>query len=279
MATDNNPASLPLISVVMAAYNAEKFIAESIQSVLNQTYNNWELLIVNDGSTDRTEAEILQFSDSRIRYFSQINMGVSAARNTALKNLKGSYFCMLDADDILPVDSLKARIEKMLSDAELEFVDGAVIVKNSTLEKELKKYKFNFRGNPTKSLVRLDGQCFFGPSWMIKIKPNKKYFFDESITHGEELMLYLSLSKDGVYSTVDETVLVYRKSDSSAMSNLKGLESGYKKILSSVKKMDYVLDEDKRYMKFRIIRIMFLSYLNKLDIYNAITVFFRIVRI
>jgi hypothetical protein len=143
----------------------------------------------------------------------------------------------------------------------------------------MKKYKFNFRGNPTKSLVRLDGQCFFGPSWMIKIKPNKKYFFDESITHGEELMLYLSLSKDGVYSTVDETVLVYRKSDSTAMSNLKGLESGYKKILSSVKKMDYVLDEDKRYMKFRIIRIMFLSYLNKLDIYNAITIFFRIVRI
>jgi glycosyltransferase involved in cell wall biosynthesis len=279
MDIDNSPASMPLISIVMAAYNAEKHIAESIQSVLDQSYSNWELLIVNDGSTDRTESEILHFSDTRIRYFSQINLGVSAARNTALKNLNGTYFCMLDADDLLPANSLKVRIEKMLSDAELEFVDGAVIVKNSSLEKELKKYNHSFRGNPTKSLVRLDGHCFFGPSWMIKIKPDKKYFFDESISHGEELMLYLSVSKDALYATVDETVLIYRKSENSAMSNLKGLEKGYKKILSYVKKMDYVSQEDKRYMKLRIIRIMFLSYLNKLDIFNALTVFFRIVKI
>jgi hypothetical protein len=110
---------------------------------------------------------------------------------------------------------------------------------------------------------------------MIKKIPEKKYLFDESITHGEELMLYLSLSENAVYTTVDEPVLVYRKSDNSAMSNLKGLETGYKKLLEFVKKLNYVNEADKRYMKFRIVRIMFLSYLRRMDILNAFSVFFR----
>lgn len=266
---------MPLVSVIMAAYNAEKYITESIQSVLEQTYTNWELVVVNDGSIDKTESKIYAFDDPRIRYFSQINLGVSAARNTALRNIKGNYFCMLDADDLLTPNSLKARIDKMLSAPEAEFVDGTVIVKNSSLDKVLKKFQFSYYGDPTKSLVRLDGNCFFGPSWMIKKIPEKKYLFDESITHGEELMLYLSLSENAVYTTVDEPVLVYRKSDNSAMSNLKGLETGYKKLLEFVKKLNYVNEADKRYMKFRIVRIMFLSYLRRMDILNAFSVFFR----
>jgi len=275
MSENKNDIEMPLVSVIMAAYNAEKYITESIQSVLEQTYTNWELVVVNDGSIDKTESKIYAFDDPRIRYFSQINLGVSAARNTALRNIKGNYFCMLDADDLLTPNSLKARIDKMLSAPEAEFVDGTVIVKNSSLDKVLKKFQFSYYGDPTKSLVRLDGNCFFGPSWMIKKIPGKKYLFDESITHGEELMLYLSLSENAVYTTVDEPVLVYRKSDNSAMSNLKGLETGYKKLLEFVKKLNYVNEADKRYMKFRIIRIMFLSYLRRMDILNAFSVFFR----
>jgi glycosyltransferase involved in cell wall biosynthesis len=275
MSENKNDIEMPLVSVIMAAYNAEKYITESIQSVLEQTYTNWELVVVNDGSIDKTESKIYAFDDPRIRYFSQINLGVSAARNTALRNIKGNYFCMLDADDLLTPNSLKARIDKMLSAPEAEFVDGTVIVKNSSLDKVLKKFQFSYYGDPTKSLVRLDGNCFFGPSWMIKKIPEKKYLFDESITHGEELMLYLSLSENAVYTTVDEPVLVYRKSDNSAMSNLKGLETGYKKLLEFVKKLNYVNEADKRYMKFRIIRIMFLSYLRRMDILNAFSVFFR----
>lgn len=275
MNENKNDIEMPLVSVIMAAYNAEKYISDSIQSVLEQTYTNWELLVVNDGSIDKTESKIHAFDDPRIRYFSQINLGVSAARNTALRNIKGSYFCMLDADDLLPPNSLKARIDKMLSAPEAEFVDGTVIVKNSSLDKILKKFQFSYYGDPTKSLVRLDGNCFFGPSWMIKKIPEKKYLFDESITHGEELMLYLSLSENAIYTTVDEPVLVYRKSDNSAMSNLKGLETGYKKLLEFVKKLNYVDEVDKRYMKFRIVRIMFLSYLRRMDVLNAFSVFFR----
>jgi glycosyltransferase involved in cell wall biosynthesis len=276
MKEETNSIEMPLLTVVMAAYNAEQYISSAIQSVIDQTYSNWELIVVNDGSIDKTEAKIFEFKDTRIRYFSQINMGVSAARNLALKNMKGSFFCMLDADDILPQNSLKARLDKMISNPEAEFVDGTVIVKNNTLDKVLKKYRFSYYGDPTPSLVRLDGNCFFGPSWMIRIKPEKTYLFDENITHGEELMLYLSISNGAIYTSVEEPVLIYRKSENSAMSNLKGLEAGYKKILFYVKKMENVTVADKRYMKFRILRIMFLSYLRRLDFWNAASVFFRL---
>jgi glycosyltransferase involved in cell wall biosynthesis len=267
--------NLPLVSIIMPAYNAENYIAEAISSVIDQTYSNWELLIVNDGSIDKTESIVLSFQDERIRYFSQINLGVSAARNTALRNMKGTFFCMLDSDDLLPQNSIKLRIDKMNSSPEVEFLDGTVIVKNTTLDKTLKSFRFNHYGNPTKSLVRLDGNCFFGPSWMIRIVKDKHYCFDETITHGEELMLYLSVSNEGIYASIDDPILIYRKSKNSAMSNLRGLESGYKKILSEVMKMSYVSAEDKAYMKARINRIMFLSYLSKYDVYNAIRILFR----
>lgn len=89
-------------SVIMPAYNAEKYIAYAIDSVLTQTYSNFELIIVNDGSTDKTEDIVKQYSDkdTRIILVSQENSGCAgAARNTALKYVTGDYIQILDADD------------------------------------------------------------------------------------------------------------------------------------------------------------------------------------
>lgn len=89
-------------SIIMAAYNAEKFIKEAINSVLYQTYQNWELIIVDDGSTDKTADIIDLYSrkDKRIITIHQKNSGTAAAaRNTALKYVTGEYIQMLDADD------------------------------------------------------------------------------------------------------------------------------------------------------------------------------------
>ena len=95
-----------LVSIIMPAYNVEKHIASSISSVLNQSYNNWELIIINDGSTDETEQTIKLFKDKRIKYFKKQNGGVSSARNLALIKMQGDYFCFLDADDRLTKNSL-----------------------------------------------------------------------------------------------------------------------------------------------------------------------------
>ncbi len=88
-----------MFSVIMPAYNSEKFIMKSIKSVLAQTYTDFELIVIDDGSTDGTKAQIEQFDDDRIRYIYQENAGVSAARNKGILESKGQYVCFLDSDD------------------------------------------------------------------------------------------------------------------------------------------------------------------------------------
>ncbi|WP_339698696.1 glycosyltransferase family 2 protein [uncultured Marixanthomonas sp.] len=91
---------MPKFSVVISVFNKEKYIANTIQSVLNQTLQEFEIVILNDGSTDNSEAEILQFKDSRIRYFSEANQGAGAARNFVIEKAKYNYIALLDADDL-----------------------------------------------------------------------------------------------------------------------------------------------------------------------------------
>lgn len=105
----------PVISVLMPAYNAGKYIADAIDSVLQQTYPEFELLIIDDGSTDNTRKIISTVCDSRIVYISQSNQGVAAALNRALRLARGKYIARLDADDI----AHPLRLEKQLRFLEL----------------------------------------------------------------------------------------------------------------------------------------------------------------
>jgi glycosyltransferase involved in cell wall biosynthesis len=95
----------------MPCWNAERTIAGSIQSILTQTYENFELIIVNDGSTDNTAEVIKRFNDPRIRYFERPHLGISATRNYGNQQAKGTYCIVQDADDY----SLPTRLEKVLS--------------------------------------------------------------------------------------------------------------------------------------------------------------------
>ncbi len=101
----------PLVTVLMPAYNAEKYIAEAISSVLKQSFTDFELLIINDGSTDGTARLISSFNDPRIRLINQENKGVSAALNVGLANSRSAYIVRFDADDICHHDRLKIQYE------------------------------------------------------------------------------------------------------------------------------------------------------------------------
>ena len=106
----------PLISVVIPAYNAGQFLDETLESVLSQTYENWECIIVNDGSTDNTESVAKKWceKDSRFRLTNKENGGHSSARNWGIKESKAEYIAFLDADDILTPDSLEVRINVLI---------------------------------------------------------------------------------------------------------------------------------------------------------------------
>lgn len=102
----------PLVSVVIPVYNAERFIERTLQSVLNQTYRNTEVLVVNDGSCDRTP-EIVQTiaqQDPRVRLLSQANSGVAAARNLAIQSAQGEFIAPIDADDIWYPTNLEKQV-------------------------------------------------------------------------------------------------------------------------------------------------------------------------
>ena len=100
-----------LVSIVMPNYNCEKFVEETIKSVINQTYSNWELLFVDDCSTDNSVAIVEGFNDSRIRILkNEKNSGAAVSRNYALREAKGDYIAFLDSDDIWLPEKLEKQI-------------------------------------------------------------------------------------------------------------------------------------------------------------------------
>jgi teichuronic acid biosynthesis glycosyltransferase TuaG len=118
-----------LISIIMPAYNAEKFIEESINSVLEQTYINWELLVIDDGSTDRTSeiVRIKQNADNRIYYFFQENGKQGKARNRGIKESRGEYIAFLDSDDLWLPEKLKVTFQEIIAGGNsLVFTDSYV---------------------------------------------------------------------------------------------------------------------------------------------------------
>lgn len=104
-----------LVSIVTPLYNGERFIAQTIESVLAQSYTNWEMLIINDGSTDKSEQIAQQYAaeDDRIFVFSQPNAGSAAARNNGIRRATGRYIALLDADDIWDPSFLQKQLAFM----------------------------------------------------------------------------------------------------------------------------------------------------------------------
>ena len=259
----------PLVSIIIPAFNASAWITDAIKSVLEQSYKNWELIIVNDGSTDNTFETASSFKDKRIRVMSQENRGVSAARNSGLAKMNGEYFCFLDADDILPSDSLAARVELFLEKPDVNFVDGRVEVRDMNQKKILRVYQPTFQGNPFDKLINLSGECYLGLTWMIRRDQNKTYRFNEGMTHCEDLLFFTELSQDGIYDYVEQTVLIYRINPKSAMSNLKGLESGYNKMIHELKQKSLIDGKQEKLLSKKTNLIMLKSYLKKGMIFNA----------
>lgn len=257
----------------MAAYNGERYIGASIRSVLAQSYANWELLIVNDGSTDKTRDIIQNFNDPRIRYFEQQNKGVSAARNKGLLEMKGEYFCFLDADDYFPPESIALRVFFMQDHRAVDLLDGVVEVKDEKLNNIIRVYRPFFVGNPSGEFVRLNDQVFFGLSLFIRRK-GMSYRFEEGMTHAEDLWFYTKLAwiDHLQYDHISDLVYVYRKYPNTAMANLPALEKGYIQYYKLVKELPGISPSQTLYLKRRITRIMVLSYLRRLNIINCLKI-------
>lgn len=106
----NKNSSTPLVSIVMPTYNRANFIVETINSIQKQTYSNWELIIVDDGSTDQTSGIVSNFCDDRIHYHKQQHLGMEHARNFGLEKSRGEFIGFMDSDDLWAINKLHRQL-------------------------------------------------------------------------------------------------------------------------------------------------------------------------
>lgn len=132
----------PLISIIIPCYNAELYINDTINSVLNQSIKNIEIIVVNDGATDNSIQIIKSISDARIKIIHQKNSGVSIARNKGMQESKGEYIIFFDADDIMSPEFIEKRLYTFQQHNNIDFVCGFI----SFFEKEGAIIKKNIKG-------------------------------------------------------------------------------------------------------------------------------------
>ena len=178
----------------------------------------------------------------------------------------------MDADDALTPDSLAVRLDVFQKDENIDFVDGRVEfmdTHSNTISGGF--YQPSFDGKPYEQLLKLNSACFFGPTWMIKRDKTLNYTFDPSFTHSEDIYFFLTISKGKIYSYTKQAILNYRKTSSSAMANLDGLEHGYINLLKKCRTELKVKPVQLMELKLRTAKIMFLSYLfNGKKVFKAI---------
>jgi len=122
---------MPFFSIVIPLYNKERFIGNTLESILKQRFTDFEILVVNDGSTDGSEKIVRNFNDSRINYFYQDNNGVSVARNFGIEKASANYICFLDADDFWHADFLEVMHHYILKFPEQKVFASAFEIETS----------------------------------------------------------------------------------------------------------------------------------------------------
>ena len=204
-----------LLSVVMPAYNAGKTIKESIDSILNQSFKDFEFIIINDGSTDNTEDVILSYGDKRIRYLkNDVNRGIIYTLNRGIIESKGKYIARMDSDDI----SLSTRFEKQIAILESRpnvIVCGTLISPFGSKTKKTNLTKLQLHNLKMKEQLAIT-TCFAHPTVIIRkfVLLSNDIKYDENFKNAEDYKLWIDLMEYGEYYTVSEKLLLYRLSDS-----------------------------------------------------------------
>lgn len=238
-----------MLSIIVAVYNAESYLERCINSIINQTYQDWELILVNDGSTDRSLKLCQQYAqkDNRIRVFSQKNRGPAAARNVGLRNARGDIWTTLDSDDWIEKDTYELAISNMEKhQAEMviygfQYTDGKRIWKTESdrlrqglyLDEECRKFFLDFlyrKGNKINPFVWLRVMK------MDLVKKNNIYF-DEELKRSEDFY-FLSWIHQKVkrifVMTQEEKVFYFQNKSSITHSYIKDYWRMVKKVYSQL---------------------------------------------
>lgn len=225
---------MPTISVIIPVYNGEKTIKETIESVLNQNFNDFELIIINDGSNDATLEIVQTIKDHRIKVFSYQNSGLSASRNRGLTKAEGDFVSFIDADDLWTPNKLELQLKALQDNPQAavayswsDWIDqsgqflragGHITVNGNAYEKLLIRDFIESGSNP---LIRKQALDEVG-------------YFDQSVTPPEDWDMWLRLAAKYEFITVEESQILYRISPNSASFNIEKMEEGSLKVIQRV---------------------------------------------
>lgn len=184
----------PVVSVIIPVFNGEAFLREAVQSVLAQKYSPAEIIIVDDGSTDGTEAVARSFPET-VRYMRQSNKGPAAARNRGIEHAQGSLIAFADADDLWPEGKLELQLSYLLRDPAIEIVMGRI--QQVRLSKVVNEPTFSVN---------------LGSAVIRKSVFERVGLFDETMRYSEDVDWFMRAREAGAaIVTIDAVTLLYRQ--------------------------------------------------------------------
>lgn len=201
--------SMPLVSVSMPAFNAEHYIVEAIESMLAQSYKNFELIVCDDGSTDNTREIIDRFDDPRIvKIFSKVNRGLIATRNEIASLAKGKYLALLDADDLAFPDRLALQVSCLeAGDADLCGADHWTLNQGTGA---IKPSRQRHSDSDIKALLTVCSPLC-NPAVMGRIDIFRGHPYQSTYTHAEDYCLWTQIALAGYkFINIPKKLIIYR---------------------------------------------------------------------
>ncbi|MGN7865294.1 glycosyltransferase family 2 protein [Chryseobacterium sp. 22458] len=202
------------VSIIVPCYNHAKYLEECIESIKNQSYSNWECIIVDDGSTDDTQSVSRKLENEKIRYVYQENRGLSGARNTGIRNATGDYILPLDADDTLNPLALEKMIAVFTQKPETLIVFSDTVTFGHTHKKSNLQEKFTLK-------ELLLGNKMYCTSMFAKKYFDEGIIYDEKLRHGFEdwefWIQLISTHRDQPIIKIDYPVFNYRSHPDTSM--------------------------------------------------------------
>lgn len=217
---------LPLVSVIMPVYNAEKYIKISISSILNQTYRNLELLLIDDCPTDRTMEIIQTIKDSRIRIIHNgVNRGIAYSRNQGLKNSRGKYIAIMDDDDISMPERLEQQVIFLEEHPNISVLGGKHEIVNSEGKLIMPAYEALYNPKYVKAMY-LFRNVYANSTIMLRrdLVEHHRLEFQDKCLGMEDFRFWIECSKLCEMTAIDKVVLQYRQGEENESSRI--LKSG-----------------------------------------------------
>lgn len=204
--------NMPKVSVIIPVFNARLYLVEALDSIIAQTFSDWELIIINDGSTDGSKDIIDQYQDKRIKYIeNDTNLGLIASLNKAIDFCSGEYIARMDADDIAMPDRLRKQVEFLNTHPDYVLCGTNALVINNSGE-QIGKIR-NLTDNKYLQINLLFSDPFIHPSMMIRRSALTENKYNPLYKHVEDYELWCRIAKLGKIANIKDDLLKYRWHD------------------------------------------------------------------